>query len=44
MSAAISRSEVETLVRQVTLDYFAKSKVKIAPTLTVRASARHMHL
>jgi putative phosphotransacetylase len=44
MSAAISRSEVETLVRQVTLDYFAKSKVKIAPTLTVHASARHMHL
>jgi putative phosphotransacetylase len=44
MSAAISRSEVETLVRQVTLDYFAKTRIKIAPTLTVHASARHMHL
>ena len=44
MSAALVRSEVETLVRQITLDYFARTKVKIAPTLTVHASARHMHL
>ena len=33
MSAAIGRSEVETLVRQVTLEYFARTNVKIAPTL-----------
>ena len=44
MSPAISRSDVETLVRQITLDYFARANVKIAPTLTVHASARHMHL
>ncbi len=44
MSAALVRSEVETLIRQVTLDYFARNNTRIAPTLTVHASARHMHL
>ncbi|HEY1206094.1 MAG: phosphate propanoyltransferase [Bryobacteraceae bacterium] len=43
-AAAVSRSEVETLVRQITLEYFARTTTKIAPTLTVHASARHMHL
>jgi putative phosphotransacetylase len=44
MNAAPARSEVETLVRQITLEYFARTHTKIAPTLTVHASARHMHL
>jgi putative phosphotransacetylase len=44
MSNAPARSEVETLVRQITLEYFARTNTKIAPTLTVHASARHMHL
>jgi putative phosphotransacetylase len=44
MSAVPARSEVETLVRQITLEYFARTNTKIAPTLTVHASARHMHL
>jgi putative phosphotransacetylase len=44
MSTAFSRAEVETLVRQVTLDYFARARNGNAPTLTVHASARHMHL
>jgi putative phosphotransacetylase len=44
MSAAVVRSEVETLIRQVTLDYFARNNTRIAPALTVHASARHMHL
>lgn len=41
---AISRSEVETLVRQVTLAHLAQANVTVAPVLTVHASARHMHL
>ena len=44
MSTAISRPEIETLVRQITLEYFARTNTKIAPALTVHASARHMHL
>ncbi|MGA3026391.1 MAG: phosphate propanoyltransferase [Bryobacteraceae bacterium] len=44
MSTAFSRPEVETLVRQVTLEYLARTKTKIAPALTVHSSARHMHL
>lgn len=44
MSTNISRPEVETLVRQVTLSYLSQANVKVAPTLTVHMSARHMHL
>jgi putative phosphotransacetylase len=44
MSTAISRPEVETLVRQITLHYLARTNTRGAPTLTVHASARHMHL
>ncbi len=44
MSTALARPEVETLIRQVTLEYFARSHTRITPTLTVHASARHMHL
>jgi putative phosphotransacetylase len=44
MSTAISRPEIETLVRQITLEYFARTNTKITPALTVHASARHMHL
>jgi putative phosphotransacetylase len=44
MIPAISRSEIEVIVRQVTLEYMARHNTKIAPTLTVHASARHIHL
>jgi len=40
----ITREEVETLVRQVTLAQLAQTGTRVAPTLTVHASARHMHL
>jgi putative phosphotransacetylase len=42
--AALSRSDIEVIVRQVTLEYMARHGAKVAPTLTVHASARHIHL
>jgi len=44
VSTELSRPDVETLVRQVTLSYLSQANVKVAPTLTVHMSARHMHL
>lgn len=43
----LSRSVVEEIVRQVTLDYLrlhGSAAAPSAPTLTVHASARHMHI
>jgi putative phosphotransacetylase len=41
----LDRSLVEQIVRQVTLEYLARSNGQpAAPTLTVHASARHMHV
>jgi putative phosphotransacetylase len=40
----INRSVIEQIVRQVTLEYLARNKGAAAPTLTVHASARHMHV
>jgi len=40
----LNRSEIEVIVRQVTLEYMARHATRIAPTLTVHASARHIHL
>ncbi len=40
----IDRSVVEQIVRQVTVEYLARtSKASASPVLTVHASARHMH-
>ena len=44
-SAQIDRSVVEQIVRQVALEYLGRQgKNGTAPTLTVMASARHMHI
>jgi putative phosphotransacetylase len=44
-SAKIDRSVVEQIVRQVALEYLGRQGSKgAAPTLTVMASARHMHI
>ena len=40
----ISRTAVETIVRQVVLEHLGYRQEKAAPTLTVHASARHMHV
>jgi putative phosphotransacetylase len=41
----IDRSVVEQIVRQVTVEYLARTKgSSAAPVLTVHASARHMHV
>lgn len=40
----ISRSMVEDIVRQVTIEYLSKGKQEGPPKLTVHASARHMHV
>ena len=40
----LDRSVVEQIVRQVTLEYLARSNGGAAPTLTVHVSARHMHV
>jgi putative phosphotransacetylase len=43
--AGVDRSVVERLVRQVALEYLGRGKdAGTAPTLTVMASARHMHI
>lgn len=43
-TAAIERSAVERIVRQVALEYMARAKNVAAPVLTVQASSRHMHV
>ncbi len=40
----ISRTAVEAIVRQVVLDHLGYRRGQAAPTLTVHASARHMHV
>ncbi|MGB6692008.1 MAG: phosphate propanoyltransferase [Terracidiphilus sp.] len=42
--AAIDRSTVEQIVRQVALEYLGRTNGKAAPVLTVHTSARHMHV
>jgi putative phosphotransacetylase len=42
--AAISRSAVEEIVRQVALEYLGRTASGKAPVLTVQPSARHMHV
>lgn len=42
--AAIDRSMVEQIVRQVALEYLRKGKPDAAPALAVQASSRHMHV
>jgi putative phosphotransacetylase len=44
MSANWSRSDIETLVRQVVLEHLKGNGRPKAPNLTVHASARHMHV
>jgi len=44
VNPGISRTVVEDIVRQITLEYLAKKNGKAAPTLVVHASARHMHV
>ena len=45
MSGLIDRAAVEQIVRQVALEYLGRQSGKgPAPTLTVMASARHMHV
>jgi len=41
---SIPRSVVEDIVRQVTLEHLGRQRGSAAPTLTVHASARHMHI
>jgi putative phosphotransacetylase len=41
---AIDRTLVEQIVRQVALEYLGRNGKGPAPTLTVMASARHMHI
>ena len=41
---AIPRAVVEDIVRQVTLEHLGRQRGLAAPTLTVHASARHMHI
>jgi len=41
---SIPRSVVEDIVRQVTLEHLGRQRGLAAPTLTVHASARHMHI
>jgi putative phosphotransacetylase len=44
-ASAVDRNVVEELVRQVALEYLGRGKdTGSAPTLTVMASARHMHI
>jgi putative phosphotransacetylase len=43
-TAAIERSTVEQIVRQVALEYLKKAKNGSAPVLTVQTSSRHMHI
>src|SRR6202789_2098108 len=40
----VDRSLVEQIVRQVALEYLGRTGKGAAPTLTVMASARHMHI
>lgn len=40
----ISRTAVEAIVRQVVLEHMGYRQERAAPTLTVHASARHMHV
>jgi putative phosphotransacetylase len=42
--APIDRSAVESIVRQVALEYLARGNNIAAPVLTVQASSRHMHV
>jgi putative phosphotransacetylase len=42
--ANINRNELERIVRRVALDYMARRQVRATPSLTVHASARHIHL
>jgi putative phosphotransacetylase len=42
--ASIPRSVVEDIVRQVTVEYLARTPGASRPKLTVHASARHMHI
>lgn len=45
MGLGVDRGVVEQLVRQVALEYLGRGKdAGAAPTLTVMASARHMHI
>ena len=44
MTPAISREEVERIVRKVVLERIGGKGKAPAPTLAVHASARHMHL
>jgi putative phosphotransacetylase len=41
---SIDRSVVEQIVRQVAMEYLGRPGSRPAPTLTVMASARHMHI
>ena len=44
MTPAISRDEVEKIVRKIVLERIGSNGKAPAPTLAVHASARHMHL
>ena len=44
VSSGINRAVVEDIVRQIALEYLAKTNGKAARTLVVHASARHMHV